>query len=66
MAKYDTVTKPALNTLFRADRKDLPTLKAAIDAAAAAGATPHEIVENVGGTSEWKKVVRQLRKANLA
>lgn len=65
MAHYDTVTKPALNTLFRTDKGDLPALKAAIDAAAAAGATPNEIAENVGGTREWNKIVRRLKKAGL-
>jgi hypothetical protein len=65
MAHYDTVTKPALNALFRTDKNDLSALKAAIDAAAESGATPREIAENVGGTREWNKIVRQLKKAGL-
>lgn len=65
MSHHETVTKPALNALFRTDKGNLAKLKAAIDAAAEAGATPREIAENVGGTREWNKVVRRLKKAGL-
>jgi hypothetical protein len=65
MAKYDTETKPALNALFRTSHDDLVALKAAIDKAAEAGATPREIAENVGGTAKWNQIVRRLKKAKL-
>lgn len=72
MKHYDTETKPALSALAREMTRppmgpthDLPRIKAAVDAAAQAGATPHEIVEHVGGTKRWNQLVRALKKAGL-
>lgn len=73
--KYDTTTKPALGRVRRAfagathdwrwPPETLPERKAATDAAAAAGATLHELTEAVGGVTAWNAYVRELRHAGL-
>jgi hypothetical protein len=65
--KYESETKPALRALERAAHQPAPLaeIKAAVDAAAAAGATPHEIAEAVGGREAWNALVRSLRTAGL-
>lgn len=65
MRHYDTVTKPALNKLARTPRDNPRALKRAIDAARAARATPHEIIEHVGGVDNWNEIVRSFRAAGL-
>jgi hypothetical protein len=72
MAHYDTVTKPALLDLERAFGKAgtpwepaLPDLKATVDAAAKAGATPNEIADAVGGRVIWNRFVRAIKRAKL-
>jgi hypothetical protein len=65
---YDTVTVPALNELRHATLhgpEPLPAIKAAVDAAAAAGATPTEIADAVGGRTAWNELVRALKGAGL-
>jgi hypothetical protein len=75
---YDTVTVPALRALQRAaaERRqladdgvawwaELEPVKAAVDAAAAAGATPSEIADAVGGRDAWNALVRALKAEGL-
>ena len=66
MAKYDTVTKPALNRVEKAVGGDLKILKDAVDEAVECGATLNDIYGVVGGVKEWNKIVRKIKKAKLA
>jgi len=65
MSHYENVVKPTLNVLCHTNQKDLAALKTAIDAAATAGASRQEIVENVGGTQKWNQIIRKFKKAGL-
>lgn len=63
---YDVKVKPILTKIGSLTRGgDTRALKAALDAAVEAGATPHDIVSSVGGSQEWVKVLHALKKANL-
>lgn len=68
--RYDTETKPALRAVERAcfgpdAPLPLADIKSACDAAVAAGATPNEIAEAVGGREAWNAFVRGLKGAGL-
>lgn len=70
MSSYETRTKPALAALTAATigpdaPEPLAAIKAAADAAAAAGATPNEIAAAVGGGTAWNALVRALRAEGL-
>jgi hypothetical protein len=64
---YDTRVKPALRALERAVivSDPLNRVKAAIDAAAQAGASKREIVHAVGGSDAWSGLLRALRSEGL-
>jgi DNA-binding MarR family transcriptional regulator len=65
-AAYDVKTKPALSALSKAvDSGNLKAIKAAVDAAANAGATKNEIVNAVGGSKDWNQLVRKLKKGKM-
>lgn len=63
---YETETKPALRALTATclgpdAPAPLTEIKAAVDAASKAGATPREIADAVGGQHAWNALVRTLR-----
>ena len=68
---YDVKTKPALNKVENAamalykGKGTLAALKAAVDAAAKAGATKNELVDAVGGKEAWNGFVREVKKGGL-
>lgn len=70
-SKYETETKPALQTLTKValTGPDAPAplseIKQASDDAAAAGATAIEIREAVGGREAWNALVRAMQSAGL-
>lgn len=72
MSHYETVTKPALNALkvglsavHHAGPDALAECKRLIDAAAAAGATPNDLIEAVGGATVWNILIRAFKKEGL-
>ena len=67
MSRYETKTKPALSEIRQAfafhGHGAFDLRKAAVDAAAAAGATPAEIADAVGGRAVWNRFVRAVKAA---
>lgn len=63
---YETKTKPALRKFADlAGGKDLKAIKAAIDAAAKAGATKKDLMDAIGGADQWNKLIRRLKKSRV-